>query len=386
MLHKKACPELDQPETWAQEAAAWTIEQARAIQQIPAPTFAEAGRAVYVASEFRALGLEQVDSDRLHNVYGCRPGIDTKAPALLVTAHTDTIFDAETDLAQRLEGDAVYGPGLGDNSMGVAGLLALARWLTVQPTPRVTVWFAATSREEGLGDLGGMKAVFARLGATTGAVLNLEGLALGHIYHGGIAVRRLKVSASAGGGHSWLHYGRPSALHRLIDLGAALLELIPPVAPRTTFNIGLIEGGDAINAIASQAAFWLDLRSETSTALQRFEERVRAAITEASDEDARFAIEVVGDRPAGQIAVDHPLVHIGVTALAAVGIKAALETGSTDANVPLAAGCPAITLGVTRGGNAHRIDEYVELGPVLPGIQQLVLALRGALEYLAPVR
>jgi acetylornithine deacetylase/succinyl-diaminopimelate desuccinylase-like protein len=371
---------------WAEETAAWAIEQARVIQQIPAPTFAEGERAAWVAEQFRALKLERVEIDAERNVLGLMPGANPGAPALLVTAHTDTIFSADTDLTQRVELNAIYGPGIGDNSMGVAGLLALARWANSQPQPPVPVWFAATSGEEGLGDLGGMKAVFARLGAATGAVLNLEGLALGHVYHGGIAVRRLKVTATAGGGHSWLHYGRPSALHRLLQLGAAMLDLTPPNAPRTTFNIGLIEGGDAINAIASRAAFWLDLRSETSEALQRFERRVRALVATVSDEDVRLTIEVVGDRPAGRIAPDHPLVQIGVAALAAAGLKAALEVGSTDANVPLAANCPAITLGVTRGGNAHRLDEYIEQGPVAAGLQQLALALNGALDYLAGQR
>jgi acetylornithine deacetylase/succinyl-diaminopimelate desuccinylase-like protein len=382
-LPLRPSPSLQQ---WAQNTAVWTIEQARIIQQIPAPTFAEGERAAWVAGQFRALKLEQVEIDAERNVVGMIPGANPAAPALLITAHTDTIFSAGTDLAQRVEGDAVYGPGIGDNSMGVAALLALARWLSAQPQPPVSVWFAATSGEEGLGDLGGMKVVFARLGASTGAVLNLEGLALGHVYHGGIAVRRLKITAAAGGGHSWLHYGRPSALHRLVQLGAALLDLTPPTAPRTTFNIGLIEGGDAVNALASRAAFWLDLRSETSEALQRFEARVRARIAEAHDEDVQLTVEVVGDRPAGRIAPDHPLVQIGVAALAAAGLKAALEVGSTDANVPLAAHCPAITLGVTRGGNAHRLDEYIEQSPVAAGLQQLALAVNGALDYLAQQR
>lgn len=361
---------------------AWTIQQARIIQQIPAPTFAETERATYVAGVFHDLGLQQVEIDAQRNVYAHVRGAHPEMPALLVTAHTDTIFNAGTDLAQREEGDLIYGPGLGDNSIGVAALLALARWLKAQPQPPVDVWFVATSGEEGLGDLAGMRAAFARLGGVTGAVLNLEGLALGHIYHGGIAVRRLKITAAADGGHSWLHYGRPSAVHRLIALGAALMELVPPAAPRTTFNIGLIEGGDAVNAIASRAAFWLDLRSESSVTLQSFEKSVRALIAQAGDADVRFSIEVAGDRPAGQIPPDHPLVQIGISALASVGIKAALEMGSTDANVPLATGCPAITLGITRGGNAHRIDEYIEQSPVSAGLMHLMLALRGALDYL----
>ncbi len=371
---------------WVREAADWLLEQALAIQAIPAPTFAEAARAAYVAEQFAALGLEQTAIDALSNVYGCIPGRDSARRGLLVTAHTDTIFSAGTDLTRRTEQSVVFGPGLGDNSIGVAGMLALARWLRDQPPPLADVWFVATTREEGLGDLGGMKAAFARLGGQIGAVLNLEGLALGHVYHGGIAVRRLKVSAVTGGGHSWLHFGRASAIHSLVELCAKLLRIAPPTHARTTFNIGLIEGGSAVNAIASRATCWLDLRSESSQALIQYETRIRAAISEADGGEVAYTVEVVGDRPAGTIAPAHPLVQVGVDALAAVGIRAALETGSTDANVPLAAGCPAITLGVTRGGNAHRTDEFIDVTPVTAGIQQLVIALEGALEFLASDR
>lgn len=374
------------PPAWVLEAAGWLLDQALVIQAIPAPTFAEAARAAYVAGQFAALDLEQVATDEVSNVYGCIPGRGAASRALLVTAHTDTIFSASTDLTRRSEQSMVYGPGLGDNSIGVAGMLALARWLRGQPAPPTDVWFVATSREEGLGDLGGMKAAFARLGDQIGAVLNLEGLALGHVYHGGIAVRRLKVSAVTGGGHSWLHAGRASAIHSLVEVCARLLRIAPPTTARTTFNIGLIEGGSAVNAIASRAACWLDLRSEASQALIQFETRIRSVIDEAGGGDVTYTIEVVGDRPAGIIAPDHPLVQIGVDALAAVGIRAALETGSTDANVPLAAGCPAITLGVTRGGNAHRTDEFIDVTPVSAGIQHLVIALESALEFLASGR
>lgn len=368
---------------WAQRVASWTVEQGRTIQGIPAPTFAEAARAAYVERAFAELGLQNVETDAVFNVYGHLRGEPGTGPALLITAHTDTIFQAGTDLTQRMDGDLIFGPGLGDNSIAVAALLALAQWTTGLPAPPVDVWFVATSREEGLGDLGGMKSVFARLGANTGAVLNLEGLALGHVYHGGIAVRRLKVTAVTGGGHSWLHYGRPSAIHALVELCGRLLHLTPQATPRTTFNIGLIEGGDAVNAIASHAACWLDLRSESSQALAQFEAGVRGAIDQAAREGVEFAIEVVGDRPAGQIPANHPLVTIGVNALAAAGLRAALETGSTDANVPLAAGCPAITLGVTRGGNAHRTDEFIEVTPVAAGLFQLAVAVQQTLHYLA---
>ncbi|MFN8377283.1 MAG: M20/M25/M40 family metallo-hydrolase [Anaerolineae bacterium] len=368
---------------WAERTSAWTVEQGRAIQSIPAPSFAEGERARYVERLFCEFGLQDVGTDAVFNVFGRVRGAAEKARALLITAHTDTIFQADTDLTQRTEGDQIYGPGLGDNSIAVAGLLALAREWAQRPAPSVDVWFVATSREEGLGDLGGMKAAYQRLGLQTGAVLNIEGLALGHVYHGGIAVRRLKVAAIAGGGHSWLHYGRPSAIHALVELCDELLKLKPVTIPRTTFNIGLIEGGDAVNAIASHAACWLDLRSESSKALAHFEESVRSAIARSEREGVEFTIDVVGDRPAGQIPPNHPLVRIGIQSLAAVGIKAALETGSTDANVPLAAGCPAITLGVTRGGNAHRTDEFIEVSPVSVGLEQLAVAVQLTLRYLA---
>lgn len=368
---------------WAKQAAGWTVQQGRAIQSIPAPTFAESKRAAWVEAALRGFGLSDVETDAVFNVYGCLRGSASNQPALLITAHTDTIFNADTDLTQRTDGGLIYGPGLGDNSIAVAALLALARELASRAAPPVDIWFIATSREEGLGDLGGMKAAFQQLGARTGAVLNIEGLALGRVYHGGIAVRRLKVTATAGGGHSWLHYGRPSAIHALVELCGQLLQLVPPSAPRTTFNIGLIEGGDAVNAIASRAACWLDLRSETSGALAAFEDEVRGIITRAASDEIAFAIEVVGDRPAGSISVDHPLVQTGIQALAAVGIEAILETGSTDANVPLAAGCPAITLGVTRGGNAHRTDEFIESAPVAAGLAHLMMAVQLALRDLA---
>jgi len=368
---------------WAKRTAAWAIEQGCTIQSIAAPTFAEGQRAARVEAAFREYGLSDISTDAVFNVYGRLRGEASARPALLITAHTDTIFNAETDLTQRTDGGLIYGPGLGDNSIAVAALLALARECAHRAAPPVDIWFVATSREEGLGDLGGMKAAFERLGAQTGAVLNIEGLALGRVYHGGIAVRRLKVTAAAGGGHSWLHYGRPSAIHALVELCGKLLQLAPPATPRTTFNIGLIEGGDAVNAIASRAACWLDLRSETSSALAAFEAGVRGLIASAGSDEVAFSVEVVGDRPAGVIPVSHPLVQVGVQALKAVGIEALMETGSTDANVPLAAGCPAITLGVTRGGNAHRTDEFIETAPVAAGLAQLMIAVQQALQLLA---
>lgn len=363
------------------QLAAWVVEQAISVQQVPAPTFAEADRAALVAGRFRELGLQQVDIDDVYNVYGLLPGQDTTSAGVLVSAHTDTIFPAETDLNIRRDGSVIYGPGLGDNSMGVAGMLGLAYWLKTHGiTPQRNLWFVAPTREEGLGDLGGIKAAFARLKSQVRYVVNLEGLAFGHIYHGGIAVRRLKISMTAPGGHSWLHYGRTSAVHSMVQLAARLVALRPPTTPRTTLNLGFIEGGQAINAIARTASVWVDLRSEDSTTLATFEAQVQAAIAATQAPDLEINVEVVGDRPAGQIATDHPLVEGAMAALELVGVRGSLETGSTDANIPLSQGCPAVTIGITRGGNAHRLDEYVETPPVASGMRQLITLVLAAAE------
>ncbi|HVU11218.1 MAG TPA: M20/M25/M40 family metallo-hydrolase, partial [Phototrophicaceae bacterium] len=357
------------------EIARWAVEQAISLQQIPAPTFTEQRRAAHVADLFRGFDLEQVEQDDLFNVYGLIPGARRGAPAVMISAHTDTVFPETTDLTLKRDGDLLIAPGIGDNCMGVAGMLGLVSFLRrAGITPACDLWIVATTREEGLGDLGGMRAAFARLKPLVSSVINLEGLAFGHVYHAGIAVRRLKITAHTAGGHSWLHFGRPSAIHSLIQLGAKIVALPPPPQnPRTTYNIGIIEGGQSINSIATEASFWLDLRSEDARTLASFEQRVRAEIDAATSADVTFDVQVVGDRPAGYIAPDHPLVQRALDVLTQIGVHGTLETGSTDGNVPLSEGCPTVTVGITRGGNAHRLDEYVEIGPVAAGIHQLIL-------------
>jgi acetylornithine deacetylase/succinyl-diaminopimelate desuccinylase-like protein len=358
------------------QLAQWTVDQAITIQQIAAPTFEEQPRAAYVADQFSALGLTAVDIDDMFNVYGCLPGKASDQPGILMTAHTDTVFAAETDLTIRREGDLIFGPGLGDNSMGVAGMLAAIKAVRDDNLSFPTdLWFVATTREEGLGNLGGIRAAYDRLRNKIRGVINIEGLAFGHVYYAGISVRRLKISATTSGGHSWLHFGRPSATHAIVQLGARIAALQPPQSPRTTFNIGMIEGGTTINAIAPQACLWLDLRSEERSALNRLENEVRGHIRALEQDDLTFTVEVVGDRPAGAIPVAHPFVQAALTSLADLGVRASLEIGSTDANVPLSEGCPAVTVGITRGGNAHRTDEFVEVSPVALGLRHLLAVL-----------
>lgn len=362
--------------------ADWVVEEAIRIQQIPAPTFHEIARAQYVASRFREFHLEDVLIDEMDNVCGRLAGENGQLPALLLVAHTDTVFDQQTDLTIRREGDCIYGPGLGDNSLGVSGLLGVIKAIREQNWRFDSdIWFLATSGEEGLGDLRGMRHAFTRLRHKIGCVINLEGLAFGHIYHAGIAVHRLHIRAQTGGGHSWLHFGRPSAVHGILQLGARITQLPVPQSPRTTYNVGMIDGGQTINAIATNASLWLDLRSESRDELEKLIEHVHALVKSLSSSDLHFSIEVVGDRPSGFTLPDHPLVKGAMSALEAIGVRGTLETGSTDGNVSLAYGCPTVTIGISRGGNAHRLDEFIETSPVLLGMKQLLLLLLAVAKY-----
>lgn len=365
--------------THLSDLAAWTVEQAIALQQIPAPTFDEAARAAFLSAQFVASGLQAVSVDALHNVYATLPGRDRSARGVLVTSHTDTVFPSGTDLSVRRDGALVHAPGIGDNSIGAASLPALVRGLTASGILLpCDMHIVATSREEGMGDLGGIRAAYRRLRDRIKCVINIEGLAFGHVYHAGIAVRRLKIAISAEGGHSWLHFGRPSAIHTLVQVGARLTEMRPSRRPRTTFNLGIIEGGQSVNSIAASASLLLDLRSETTAALDALESEVRAIVAAFASADVTIETSIVGDRPAGGIPESHPLVQIALSSLDAVGIRGTLEIGSTDGNIPLADGCPTVTIGITRGGNAHRLDEYIETAPVAAGLKQALLTIANA--------
>jgi len=350
------------------------LRDAITVQQIPSPTFNEERRAAYIRDRFVQYALQDITLDALHNVYGRWPGISPEGPALLVSAHSDTVFPPDTDLTVRREPERLYGPGLGDNSLGIAALLALLDiFSTHDLRPAADIWFVVDSREEGLGDLGGIRAVWNTLGPQLGAAIVVEGMALGHIYHVGIAVRRLHIACRSPGGHSWLNFGQPSAIHGLVDLGARIITLTPPSQPRTTYNIGLISGGHSVNSLATHADLYLDLRSEDPASLAALEEQVLSIVDALRRPGLDFTTEVVGDRPAGRLSVEHPLVQLASAALENAGCRPIYDCGSTDANVLLANGLPAITVGVSYGGHAHRPDEYIEIAPIAGGIWQLIL-------------
>ncbi|MBN2044250.1 MAG: M20/M25/M40 family metallo-hydrolase [Anaerolineales bacterium] len=355
------------------------VQKAIQIQQIPAPTFEEKRRAQFVQDGFVAEGLSQVEMDGDGNVFACLPGADSDHLPLVVTAHTDTVFPAGTDLSVTRENGKVHGPGIGDNSLGVAGLYGLVWALREQNIQlQGDLWLAANIGEEGLGDLKGMKAVYERFGNQALGYLVLEGLALGRIYNRGLGVRRYRISVETVGGHSWVDYGNPSAIHELVLLTSQILGLRTPQRARTSMNVGKISGGVSINTIAPHALLELDLRSESGRVLNNLARKVEGLVRVAEHPGARYTCEVIGDRPFGEVAPADPLVQAGIMALKAQGLEAILEIGSTDANIPLSHGVPAICIGLTTGGGAHTTSEFLEIEPLSKGLAQLLDVVQSA--------
>ncbi len=359
------------------------LELAIQIQQIPAPTFCEEQRAIYMRDLFIEEELLDVEIDSLGNVYARLPGDGDKRP-LLVSAHTDTVFPLETDLTVQRVADCIIAPGIGDNCLGLAGLLGLLWMLREREiTLPGDLWLVANVGEEGLGDLRGMRAVVDRFGDQPIAYIILEGMALGQIYHRGLGVQRYRISAQTEGGHSWADYGIPSAIHELAALVTKLSELPLPDKPRTTLNVGVIAGGTSINTIAPQASLELDLRSEDPEALLRLIQSVQTLVEQANYPEVQVQTEIIGQRPAGEIPQDHPLVKLTESALVEQGIQPNLSIGSTDANIPLSRGLPAVTIGLTSGKGAHTTNEYVETAPLAGGMEHLAIIVRGVWSALA---
>lgn len=354
------------------------LDMAIAIQQIPAPTFAESKRAAFVCECFNEAGLADVAIDATGNVYGRLPGRGRAQP-VVVSAHTDTVFPAKTNLTVHREADKIHGPGIGDNSLGVAGLFGLVWALATKRPSRPEVkselpgdlWLVANVCEEGLGDLRGMRAVVDRFEDSPRAYIILEGMALGQIYHRGLGVQRYRITIRTSGGHSWVDYGRPSAIHELGGLVTRLTALPLPTRPRTSLNVGIIQGGTSINTIAAEASLELDLRSEGGRALGDLTGWVESLVRATNRSNIAASCEVIGRRPAGKISTRHPLVQLAWDCLEAQDIRPNLGVGSTDANIPLSRGLPAVCVGLTHGSGAHTVQEFIHTEPVSKGLAQV---------------
>ena len=349
------------------------IDLAVQIQQIPAPTFAEGQRGEFVRGLFLTENLKDVSMDSLGNVYARLPGKQKKAKPLIVSAHLDTVFPNSINLQVKKESGNIVAPGIGDNSLGVAALFGILWGLRERKIElKQDVWFVANVGEEGLGDLRGMRGVVERFDKDVIGYLVIEGLALGHVYHRAIGVRRYRITVKTAGGHSWSDYGQPSAVHELAALVTQLTAIRLPREPRTTMNVGTFGGGTGINVLAAEAKCELDLRSEDPKTLMKLTHQVEDLLKNADRTGVRIMAEIIGERPAGEISADHALVQLAVTCTAEQGLDAILTSGSTDANIPLSLGIPAVVMGITTGGSAHTVNEYIDTAPIGKGLESLI--------------
>jgi tripeptide aminopeptidase len=367
------------------------LDLAVKIQQIPAPTFDEHQRSTFIYERFQVEGLSDVSADRLGNVYGRLPGTG-KAPPLVISAHMDTVFPSSTDLQVSFQPGRITGPGIGDNSLGVAGLFGLFWGLHRKtgdkhcPCYPGDLWLVSNVGEEGLGNLCGMKAVVDRFGDQVLGYIVLEGMALGQIYHQALNVKRYRITVKTPGGHSWVDYGRPSAVHILAGIITRLDKIPLPQKPRTTINAGVIRGGTSVNSIAESASLELDLRSEGQEALENVSAQVEKLVEEVSQGEIQVLAEMTGHRPSGKVSIRHPLVRLAVRCLQQQGLAPHFNAGSTDANIPLSRGLPAICLGLTTGSGAHTVGEFIHTELVSKGLEQLVCLVEAIFQEMTKLR
>ncbi len=352
------------------------VEDTLAISRIPAPTGAEYQRAVAVRDLFRRDDPGRlVYLDQAGNVVTRIPGRNRQR-SLIVAAHLDTVFGPEVPHLPRTAGSRIVGPGVGDNGVAVAAMLALPRLLArCRIVPACDVVLVATVGEEGYGNLRGMTAAL-DLNREAAAVIAVEGHGLGRITHIAVGSRRLAIRIDGPGGHSWADHGRPSAVHAVGQLIARLTGIAIPEWPRTTLNVAAVSGGSTINSIATDAAIEVELRSMDPVVLEHLTEDVVRAMRGVERDGLRVRMETLGVRPAGGLPADHLIVRRTRAVLASLSTPSASDASSTDANVPIAWGVPAVCIGISHGGDAHTPNEWLEREPIATGLAQLGLLVR----------
>lgn len=350
------------------------LKQIVDVCRIPSPTFSEEQRARYIKARLEEMDLRAVHMDEIFNVSAMLPGTGGGGRPLMIVAHIDTVFPTGTDVEPRWDGRYWRAPGIRDNSASVAITLLLPQILRSNGLKlKRDLILGFSVGEEGLGNLRGVKALMQRYGSCLSGVVAADG-DIGVISHRGVAVRRLKVTATAEGGHSWADAGKPSAVHHLVGVAAELSRIMLPSTPKTALNIGTFQGGTSVNAIAQSAQFLLDLRSVDQATLDHIENEVRLVL-EKRRPGVEVATAVVGQRPGGSIADDHPLVASILDGYRQVGVEGRLMASSTDANIPLSLGIPAASMGISAGGGIHTLDEYLDPATPPLGARALVLAL-----------
>ena len=360
-----------------------------AVSEIPAPSGDESARGAFVASRFRSFGLDDVHVDDVGNVHGLRAGTTSEA-AVVMCAHLDTIFPDGTPVAVTRDGAHLAGPGIVDNSRGVAVMLALAgavdghRLVTRRP-----ILFVATVGEEGEGDLRGAKHLFSTLTHQVDACIALDGAGDDRIVNRALGSRRFHIAFRGQGGHSWSSFGVANPVHAAGAAASKLAALPLPRSPRTTLSVCRIGGGISVNAIPAAAWLDVDLRSTSVGALDAcvrdIHEIARAAAREENyrrspnTSPLEFEITSIGHRPSGAVDDDHPLVRAAMQATIGIGRRPELATASTDANVPISMGIPSIAIGAGgRGGGVHTSAEWYDNTEGSRGVARALTVLVGA--------
>jgi acetylornithine deacetylase/succinyl-diaminopimelate desuccinylase-like protein len=376
---------------WLAKNSAWITDEQIRITEIPAPSFQEAQRAAYLRRALAACGL-RVRTDDIGNVIGERPG-STDDQVVILVAHLDTVFPADTDVHVRRERGMLYAPGIADNGAGLSSLLGVARALSeAKIKTQRTIVFAADVGEEGEGNLRGVRQLVEGYGKRVAAVIALDGASTDYVVTQALASRRIEITVTGPGGHSWTDFGVPNPINALARGISRFLKIALPATPRTTFNIGEIEGGGSVNSIPARAAIKVDIRSEQEKEIGRVETALRDAIRAGIQEEMESSkirgiasadgggldmqSRTLGVRPGGELPANSPLLQAVTEADRFLGNRSRQERSSTDANVPLSMGIPAIAMGGGgRAGGAHTSGEWYDPGGRELGLQRILLTL-----------
>jgi acetylornithine deacetylase/succinyl-diaminopimelate desuccinylase-like protein len=367
------------------------------LTEIPAPPFKEAARGKAYLEMLRASGLTDVEQDEEGNVMGLRKGTGG-GPLIAVAAHLDTVFPEGTPVKVTRDGDRLSAPGIGDDTRSLAVLLAMIRAMdeaAIQTTSDIL--FIGNVGEEGQGDLRGVKYLFTK-GKYKDRIkmfISVDGAGGGaDITHGGVGSRRYRVIFKGPGGHSYGAFGIVSPAFAMSGAMQKFGKLTVPTTPKTTYSIGVVGGGTSVNSIPFESWMELDMRSESPTELKKLDESLVSLINDAVREEnetrstAQGAItaemKLIGDRPSGQTPIDSLIVQTAAASIRASGGRPTFSWSSTDSNIPISMGIPAITVDSGgRGGRAHALDEWIAVDkvPSLRGIEialATLLALAGA--------
>lgn len=373
---------------WFEPNTAWINSQQIRLTEIPAPAFMETQRAAAMKDLLAGIGFP-VQLDKLGNVIAEWRGTNEKE-IVLVSAHLDTVFPAGTDVSVHPENGRLRAPGISDNGSGLAALLAIGRAVTTaQLKPRRTVLFVANVGEEGEGNLRGMREIVDRYGPRLKAVIVIDGSGTDHVTAKALASRRLEVSITGPGGHSWSDFGMPNPINALVRGSVRFINTKVPVNPRTTFNIGQIEGGTSVNSIPHEVRMKVDIRSENEDELARLQSSLRECISAGVRDEMESArdrskgkldwkVELVGSRPGGEVTSDSALLAALRAADEYLGNQSRIERSSTDANIPLSLGIDAISIGAGgNGGGAHSLTEWYDPAGREKGLKRALLTLLG---------